>query len=177
MIFIVGKQKIVNMSLKLVVVGEVSVGKTSLLRRVFYNSFDETDSTIGASFFSKTFNGVTLNVWDTAGQERYHALLPMYIRNADVAWIVTDGRNNNMKFWKDLITEQRGDECQVITVQTKMDLLEQPCHHQFDFYTSAKMDIGCNDLLKATIAIPSKQKDRECMCMESTETRTSNCCY
>jgi len=50
-------------------------------------------STIQASFLSKRINigeSVTLNIWDTAGQERFHALGPIYYRDADGALLVYD---------------------------------------------------------------------------------------
>lgn len=50
-------------------------------------------STIQASFLSKRINigePVTLNIWDTAGQERFHALGPIYYRDADGALLVYD---------------------------------------------------------------------------------------
>jgi small GTP-binding protein len=41
-------------------------------------------------------NGYTIKfeIWDTAGQERYHALTPMYYRNANAAVVVFDVTNS-----------------------------------------------------------------------------------
>lgn len=137
--------------LKLVLVGDVGVGKTSLIRRVFFNEFsDDVESTVGASFVSRTFGDVRLDVWDTAGQERYQALLPMYVRNADVAWVVTD-RQRDLRYWTELILEQRGSACHIITVQSKMDC-GQARLPMTDCFTSAKNDVGCADLLRLTLA-------------------------
>ena len=66
------------------------VGKTSLLLRYVTNVFSDTQpATIQASYLTKriTVDGATLNlaVWDTAGQERFHALGPIYYRDADGA--------------------------------------------------------------------------------------------
>ena len=51
----------------------------------------------GALFLTKkiTVNGsqIKFEIWDTAGQERYHALTPMYYRNANAAIIVFDVSN------------------------------------------------------------------------------------
>ena len=66
------------------------VGKTSLLLRYVTNVFSDTQpATIQASYLTKriTVEGATLNlaIWDTAGQERFHALGPIYYRDADGA--------------------------------------------------------------------------------------------
>ena len=66
------------------------MGKTSLLLRYVTNVFSDTQpATIQASYLTKrvTANGQTLSlaVWDTAGPERFHALGPIYYRDADGA--------------------------------------------------------------------------------------------
>ena len=81
---------------KLVVMGDISVGKSSLLSRYIKNTFDQfNESTIGAAFFTKHVESesgekVNLEIWDTAGQERYNSLLPMYYRGANVIILVFD---------------------------------------------------------------------------------------
>jgi len=64
------------------------VGKTSLVLRYVENVFsDKQVATVQASYLTKrlTVDGqsVTLSIWDTAGQERFHALGPIYYRDAD----------------------------------------------------------------------------------------------
>ena len=66
------------------------MGKTSLLLRYVTNVFSDTQpATIQASYLTKRIavDGSTLNlaIWDTAGQERFHALGPIYYRDADGA--------------------------------------------------------------------------------------------
>ncbi len=66
------------------------MGKTSLLLRYVTNVFSDTQpATIQASYLTKriTVDGAMLNlaIWDTAGQERFHALGPIYYRDADGA--------------------------------------------------------------------------------------------
>ena len=101
---------------KLVVMGDISVGKSSLLARYINNTFDQfNESTIGAAFFTKhvqSENGenVNLEIWDTAGQERYDSLLPMYYRGANIIIFVFDVNNpitleNLRKRWLPIINE------------------------------------------------------------------------
>jgi Rab family, other len=91
-------------SFKVVLLGEGRVGKTSLISRYVNNTFDDKEaSTVQASMYNSkavplndptgapgTIREVNLALWDTAGQERFHALAPMYYRNADGAIIVYD---------------------------------------------------------------------------------------
>jgi Ras-related protein Rab-22 len=80
---------------KVVLLGDAGVGKSSLVLRFVTNSFDKySESTIGASFMSKLLlvDGAPIKyqIWDTAGQEKYHSLAPMYYRGAAAAIIVYD---------------------------------------------------------------------------------------
>ena len=85
------------MSHKVVIIGDVGVGKTSILTRYIFGKFsNEMASTLGASFKTKQVivdeqnNIVKLNIWDTAGQERYDALTKMYFKGAQAAVVVYD---------------------------------------------------------------------------------------
>ncbi|KAJ0556642.1 putative small GTP-binding protein [Helianthus annuus] len=74
-----------NLNAKLVLLGDMGAGKSSLVLRFVKGQFLEfQESTIGAAFFSQTLavNDATVKfeIWDTAGQERYHSLAPMYYR-------------------------------------------------------------------------------------------------
>eukprot|EP01013_Petalomonas_cantuscygni_P032895 TRINITY_DN59621_c0_g1_i1.p1 TRINITY_DN59621_c0_g1~~TRINITY_DN59621_c0_g1_i1.p1 ORF type:complete len:230 (+),score=39.49 TRINITY_DN59621_c0_g1_i1:190-879(+) len=80
-------------NLKVVLVGAISVGKTSIVQRFTRNIFSHAlDSTIGASYQAaeRTVGGhrFLFSVWDTAGQEAYHSLVPMYFRDATAVILV-----------------------------------------------------------------------------------------
>jgi small GTP-binding protein len=81
--------------LKLVLLGDESVGKTCLLNKWTSNLFDGASSpTIGGAAQTKRdrVNGTTycFQIWDTAGAERYRALTPLYARDAKAALLVYD---------------------------------------------------------------------------------------
>jgi small GTP-binding protein len=87
--------------IKVVLLGESGVGKSSLALRFVSNEFlHYTDATIGASYLSKAVDvspnpilpsgKVTFKIWDTAGQEKFHSLVPMYYRGAGAAILVFD---------------------------------------------------------------------------------------
>ena len=80
---------------KVVLLGDSGVGKSSLVLRFVTNSFKPySESTIGASFTTKLITleekSIKYQIWDTAGQEKYHSLAPMYYRGAAAAIIVYD---------------------------------------------------------------------------------------
>ncbi|KAL1363580.1 hypothetical protein AAHE18_03G158600 [Arachis hypogaea] len=80
---------------KLVLLGDMGAGKTSLVLRFVKGQFSEyQESTIGAAFFTQVLSlneaTVKFDIWDTAGQERYHSLAPMYYRGAAAAIVIYD---------------------------------------------------------------------------------------
>ncbi|KAF7147989.1 hypothetical protein RHSIM_Rhsim03G0243000 [Rhododendron simsii] len=84
-----------NIQAKLVLLGDMGAGKTSLVLRFVKGQFYEyQESTIGAAFFTQalSLNDATIkfDIWDTAGQERYYSLAPMYYRGAAAAVVVYD---------------------------------------------------------------------------------------
>ena len=85
---------------KLVFIGDQAVGKTSIISRFQFDTFDDHYQTaIGIDFVSKTVpvddGTVRLQLWDTAGQERFRSLIPSYIRDSRVAVVVFDITNGN----------------------------------------------------------------------------------
>merc|ERR1711937_238697 len=116
---------------KLVFLGEQSVGKTSLITRFMYDSFDNTyQATIGIDFLSKTMyledRTVRLQLWDTAGQERFRSLIPSYIRDSTVAVVVYDVTNQasflNTAKWVEDVRAERGNDVVICLVGNKTDL-------------------------------------------------------
>uniref|UniRef100_A0A914PRQ4 small monomeric GTPase n=1 Tax=Panagrolaimus davidi TaxID=227884 RepID=A0A914PRQ4_9BILA len=72
-------------TLKILIIGESGVGKSSLMLRFVDDTFDpEISATIGVDFRVTTINidnnFVKLAIWDTAGQERFRTLTPSYYR-------------------------------------------------------------------------------------------------
>ncbi|KAI9296251.1 ras-domain-containing protein [Neoconidiobolus thromboides FSU 785] len=119
---------------KLVLLGEQSVGKTSLITRFMYDTFDSTyQATIGIDFLSKTMyledRTVRLQLWDTAGQERFRSLIPSYIRDSSVAVVVYDITNrasfNNTAKWIDDVRSERGNNVIIVLVGNKTDLRDK----------------------------------------------------
>jgi Ras-related protein Rab-18 len=82
-------------TLKILIIGESGVGKSSLLLRFTDDLFDpQLSATIGVDFKVKNLtvdgNKTKLAIWDTAGQERFRTLTPSYYRGAQGAILVYD---------------------------------------------------------------------------------------
>lgn len=119
-------------SAKLVLLGEMGSGKSSLvLRYVKGQFFDYQASTVGAAFLTKTIPelNVKFEIWDTAGQERYHSLAPMYYRGAAAAIIVYDITNADSfaraKAWVRELQRQANPNMVMALAGNKADLEEQ----------------------------------------------------
>merc|ERR1719362_2223432 len=119
---------------KLVFLGEQAVGKTSVITRFMYDTFDNNyQATIGIDFLSKTMyledRTVRLQLWDTAGQERFRSLIPSYIRDSSGAIVVYDITNRasflNTAKWIEDVRSERGSDVVIFLVGNKKDLSDR----------------------------------------------------
>jgi len=118
---------------KLVMLGDSSAGKSSLVLRFCRGTFSPYhEATIGASFLVQQIVvddiPVKFQIWDTAGSERFHSLAPMYYRGALAAIIVYDISNydsfERVQKWVDELQGQRGDPPIIAIVGNKSDLIQ-----------------------------------------------------
>ncbi|XP_032166095.1 ras-related protein Rab-36 isoform X4 [Mustela erminea] len=118
---------------KVVVVGDLYVGKTSLIHRFCKNVFDrDYKATIGVDFEIERFEiaGIpySLQIWDTAGQEKFKCIASAYYRGAQViitAFDLTDVQTleHTRQWLEDALRENEPGSCFVFLVGTKKDLL------------------------------------------------------
>ena len=100
-------------------------------------------TTIQASFLSRRLSlgetQVNLAIWDTAGQERFHALGPIYYRDADGAVLVYDTTDeesfHKVKNWVKELRKMVGQEIVLCIVGNKIDLDKE---RQVDKATAAE---------------------------------------
>ena len=82
---------------KILLVGDSGVGKSSLLMRFTEDAFEEVSPTVGVDFKLKMMDvdgkRLKLTVWDTAGQERFRTLTSSYYRGAHGVIFVYDIAN------------------------------------------------------------------------------------
>ncbi|XP_048133730.1 ras-related protein RHN1-like isoform X2 [Rhodamnia argentea] len=123
-----------NIQAKLVLLGDMGAGKTSLVLRFVKGQFHEyQESTIGAAFFTQVLSlneaTVKFDIWDTAGQERYHSLAPMYYRGAAAAVVVYDLTSmdsfQRAKKWVQELQRQGNPKLIMFLVANKADLNEK----------------------------------------------------
>ncbi|CDH48401.1 gtp-binding protein ypt5 [Lichtheimia corymbifera JMRC:FSU:9682] len=120
-------------NVKLVLLGESAVGKSSLVHRFVNRSYeDNREPTIGAAFLTQRVQlddrTIKFEIWDTAGQERFHSLAPMYYRNAQAAIIVYDiTKSKTMtkaKSWAKELQRQANSNIVIALAGNKLDLVE-----------------------------------------------------
>jgi len=96
--------------LKVIILGDSGVGKTSLMNQYVHKRFsNQYKATIGADFLTKEVmiedKLVTLQIWDTAGQERFQSLGVAFYRGADscvLVYDITDSKSfDNLESWMD----------------------------------------------------------------------------
>jgi small GTP-binding protein len=120
-----------DFSLKIVVVGESSTGKTSLLYRFVADGFaDERNPTLCVDFSSQIVvtaaHQIQLQFWDTAGQEIYRSIARHYFRRAAGALVVFDLTQedsfNKVGEWIRILTEDVGPDISLVLIGNKTDL-------------------------------------------------------
>jgi len=156
-------------TIKIVLLGESGVGKTSIISQFIDQTFQEDlQSSTGGTFSSKTFtydNGkiLKLEIWDTAGQERYRALTKMFYKDANAAILVYDITRKRsfeelQNYWFEQIKESAPQNIMLVVDANKCDLIQEEEVDEGvarDYSkgigaifctTSAKSSVGINDL-------------------------------
>lgn len=141
--------------LKIVLVGDTGVGKTSIAQRLVNEGFSENHiPTVGTCFFDLVVNGRAVSLWDTAGQERFSSITVTYFRNTTIALVVYDMSQpstiDSANKWCNRVLAYSPD-ASIVVVGNKRDLItdstpvtiESGIHH---IEVSAKTGHGIADL-------------------------------
>jgi len=181
---------------KILVVGDLGCGKTSVIHRYVNHTFSNTyRATIGVDFALKSIKwdektSVRLQLWDIAGQERFGHMTRVYYKEAVGAIIVFDVTRERtfqaVVKWKADIDENLGS-IPVVLFANKIDLAEQPLEKEMMdryckensfigwFSTSAKdnigIDEGSNNLIETILKHDPKVQGRSAQTdMKKTDT-------
>ena len=159
-----------EVNLKILVLGDTNVGKTSLILKYVDGFFPELFlATIGDDYKEKKIKmkgmNINLQIWDTCGQERYRSLSSTFIKSADgiiFVYDVTDVKTfQQIKYWMNQ-SDSLSNHFKKILVGNKVDLPEEKWQvkkekvikyineQKMDVYeTSAKNGKNVNEIFKA----------------------------
>jgi len=120
--------------IKVILVGEISTGKTSLINTAIGLEFkDKVESTHASSIITtiitiqnKQYN---INIWDTIGQEKYRAVTKIFMKDAKIVILVYDITRletfNQLDFWFESVQNVLGENAIIGIVGNKSDLSDQ----------------------------------------------------
>ncbi|XP_072498640.1 ras-related protein Rab-23 isoform X2 [Notamacropus eugenii] len=125
----------VEVAIKVVVVGNGAVGKSSMIQRYCKGIFTKDyKKTIGVDFLERQVQvndeDVRLMLWDTAGQEEFDAITKAYYRGAQACVLVFSTIDREsfeaISSWREKVVTEVGD-IPTVLVQNKIDLLDDSC--------------------------------------------------
>ncbi|KAM3677515.1 ras-related protein Rab-20 [Ammospiza nelsoni] len=139
---------------KVVLLGDMNVGKTSLLHRYMERRFQETVSTVGGAFYLKQWGPYNISIWDTAGREQFHGLGSMYCRGAAAVILTYDV--NSLQSLTELeerflaLTDSASADCIFAIVGNKVDLSDD-CTSAPDENRPGKSGASCGSKVRKQV--------------------------
>ena len=128
-------EDIFDEKIKIMVIGESKIGKTSLISRYCNNEFcgGAYLSTIGIDYQIKDLNirkkKIRVQIWDTAGQERYRNIAKNYFQSSDGFIIVYDITNTEsfekLDYWIEQIKTNAKECIKMILFGNKCDIIDE----------------------------------------------------
>ena len=158
-----------EIKIKIMLLGESQIGKTSFIQRYVKNNFNLSYiTTVGIDFQLKQIKmnnkSIKLQIWDTAGQERFKNITKSYFHSSDgfiVGYDITSRLScTNVSTWLNEINDNAPEEIQKILIGNKCDLNEREVTTEEGqklaeengmkfFETSAKNDINVKETFES----------------------------
>ena len=120
-----------TLDIKMILLGETAVGKTSIISRYVENTFSSdlmssTSMTYVQKILTIDKQRIRLNIWDTVGQEKYRSLSKLFFKDTGIVVLVYSITSlqsfENLIYWLNLFKESIGDEAILGIVGNKSDL-------------------------------------------------------
>ena len=118
-------------TIKVILLGEAGVGKTSIIDKFDKDRFNHSYySTYSSSFITKKMKinekNICLEVWDTAGQEQYRSLGKIFVKNSQIVVLVYDITTKQsleeLNYWYNFINNELGEKVTLGLAGNKTDL-------------------------------------------------------
>ena len=191
---------------KVIVIGEVGTGKTSIIKRYCENTYsDNYKSTIGVDFGVKKISHLGQNflmqLWDVGGQERFACMTRIFYKNAIAVLIVFDLSNlhtfDKCKLWMDDVRKNLDTPHLLYLIANKSDINDNKITKEeiinfcqkYDFdnwaIVSAKTDTGINCIFESLMSDVYHKCNTESISIPTNtvnfinenKNKNKNCCF
>ena len=127
-------------SIKIIILGDSNVGKTSLIQRLINKEFVNPSATLGIEYHTYIISlnefKIRMQIWDTAGQEKFNSLVKSYYQNAEVGIFIysidKEDSFNDIKTWYKNFKENSTQNSFNILIGNKKDLEEEKREVSFE---------------------------------------------
>lgn len=179
--------------LKAVILGDINVGKSTILKKLLKIPIYNIKSTIGLDIQKYQHLDISINFWDTSGQERYNAINKNYIKCSNIVLLVFDINKYETflkikDYWYEMCKKNLSQENTFyFIIGNKMDLFPNHPIHRYDiennlsqkkYFISATED-NLEDLLLDIYSISLEletKKDNESFNVNSIVKINNRCC-
>ena len=123
-----------EIEIKLILLGESGVGKTSIIKRYYEDTFNpDQESTLSTNFATKDLvinnKKIKLNLWDTIGQEKYRSLSTYFLKETEIVIlvysIISRKSFNELNYWYNLFVDNIGKNIILGVIGNKCDLISK----------------------------------------------------
>jgi small GTP-binding protein len=123
------ESELYDSSIKVIILGDSYVGKSSLINRLINNKYVELSSTLSIEYHTYIISindyKIRMQLWDTAGQEKYNSIISNYYKGTDVAIFVysIDKQETfeNIQMWFKHLKENNEDSLNIL-IGNKLDM-------------------------------------------------------
>ena len=186
--------------IKILILGDSSVGKSSIVVRYTENKFYSSYlTTIGVDFVKKTLRlndqEINLQIWDSAGQEKYNSITKQYYNRTDGILVVFDLTSrktfNGVMNWLEEVEQSNAKGLPVVVIGNKCDLEDKEVIKEeiidfaeskgFSYYETSALN-GANineafmDIVLKIIDNKNEKNDKPTFAINIRHKKKDKCC-